>query len=358
MTPPDSSRTVKDKMTKPDIRDFTRQELAGTMISLGEKGSRIDRIFNFLHKKGAVSFEEMAGVQTEFKNKLAARYSISPAPAIEKLVSKKDGTVKLLFRFYDGAVAESVVIFNKKTVSACISSQSGCACGCAFCATGALGLKRDLRPHEILAQFTACRKEAGRAPDSVVFMGMGEPFLNWASVKKSVLLLSDNKGLNFPQTRITVSTVGVVPVIRELAGTHLGVRLAVSLITADEAQRAELTPMAKKYSLREIIGAARYYTDRTKKMVFFEYILFDGLNDSPQDAQKLLALVKDIPCKINLIIYNPNQPGKPFTPGRFEKGKVFQDIMVEAGIRTHIRREKGSDIAAACGQLAAKKEAS
>ena len=118
-------------MTKPDIRDFTRQELAGTMISLGEKGSRIDRIFNFLHKKGAVSFEEMAGVQTEFKNKLAARYSISPAPAIEKLVSKKDGTVKLLFRFYDGAVAESVVIFNKKTVSACISSQSIChACKC------------------------------------------------------------------------------------------------------------------------------------------------------------------------------------------------------------------------------------
>jgi len=184
-------------------------------------------------------------------------------------------------------------------------------------------------------------------------MGMGEPFLNWANVKKSVQILSDNKGCNFPQTRITVSTIGVVPVIRELAESRLEIRLAVSLITADETQRAELTPMAKKYSLREIMGAARYYCDRTKKTVFFEYIFFDGLNDSPQDAQKLLALTRGIPCKVNLIMYNPAPGEKTFTPRRFEKGRIFQDIMVEAGIRTHIRREKGSDIAAACGQLAA-----
>jgi len=345
-------------MTKQDIRDFTRQELAGTLISLGEKGSRIDKVFNCLYRKGAESFEAMEGVQAELKAKLAGLYSIAAAPAVEKRVSKLDGTIKLLFTFPDGAKAESVVLFNKKTVSACISSQSGCACGCTFCATGGLGLKRDLRPHEILAQFAACRKEAGRAPDSLVFMGMGEPFMNWANVKKSVLLLSDNKGVNFPQTKITVSTVGVVPVIRELAESHLEIRLAVSLITADEKQRAELTPMSKKYSLREIIGAARYYTDRTKKMVFFEYILFDGLNDSPDDARKLLALVKDVPCKVNLIMYNPNPGGKAYTPGRFEKGKAFQDIMVEAGIRTHMRREKGTDIAAACGQLAAAPEAS
>ena len=345
-------------MTNPDIRDFTRQELAGTMISLGEKGSRVDRIFNFLHRKGAESFDAMTGVPEEFKGKLAARYSLAPAPAVEKRVSKTDKTIKLLFRFPDGAAAESVVIFNKKTVSACLSAQSGCACGCAFCATGGLGFKRDLRPHEILAQFAACRREAGRAPDSVVFMGMGEPFLNWANVKKSVLLLSDNKGHNFPQARITVSTVGVVPVIRELAESRLEIRLAVSLITADEKQRAELTPMEKKYPLREIVEAAGYYCARTKKTVFFEYIFFDGLNDSPQDAQKLLALIKGVPCKVNLIMYNPNPGGAVFTPGRFEKGKVFQNILVEAGIRTHMRREKGADIAAACGQLAAGPEAS
>lgn len=340
-------------MTNSDLRDFTRRELAGALIALGEKGSAIDKVFNCLYRKGAESFGALAGVREEIIAKLAARYSLAPAPAIEKRVSKLDGTVKLLFTFPDGAKAESVVLFNKKTVSACLSSQSGCACGCVFCATGALGLKRDLEPHEILAQFAACTREAGRPLDSVVFMGMGEPFLNWANVRKSVLILSDNKGYNFPQTRITVSTVGVVPVIRELADSHLGLRLAVSLITADEKQRAELAPLSKKYSLREILGAARYYTDRTKRTVFFEYILFEGLNDSPEDARKLLALIKDLPCKVNLIMYNPVPGGAAFKPGRFEKGKVFQDILVEAGIRTHMRREKGTDIAAACGQLAA-----
>ncbi|MBI4350281.1 MAG: 23S rRNA (adenine(2503)-C(2))-methyltransferase RlmN [Elusimicrobia bacterium] len=338
-------------MSNPDIRDFTRQELAGALIALGEKGSKIDKVFNCLYRKGAESFEALAGVPDGVKAKLAAKYGLAPAPALEKRVSALDKTVKLLFTFPDGAKAESVVLFNKKTVSACISSQSGCACGCVFCATGALGLKRDLKPHEILAQFAACRREAGRQPDSLVFMGMGEPFLNWANVKKSILLLSDNKGCNFPQTRITVSTVGVVPVIRELAASHLEIRLAVSLITADEKQRAELTPMSGKYSLKEIIGASRHYAERTKKTVFFEYILFDDLNDTPEHARKLLALIKDVPCKVNLIMYNPVPGGTAFTPGRFEKGKAFQDILVEAGIRTHMRREKGADIAAACGQL-------
>jgi len=168
-------------MTKPDIRDFTRQELAGTLISLGKKGSLADRVFNCLYRKGAESFDAMAGVQEELKSTLAAAYTVSPAPSIEKRVSKIDNTIKLLFTFPDGAKAESVVLFNKKTVSACISSQSGCACGCAFCATGGLGLKRDLRPHEILAQFAACRKEAGRLPDSVLFMGMGEAI--WEEVQ-------------------------------------------------------------------------------------------------------------------------------------------------------------------------------
>lgn len=344
-------------MEKADIRDFTRQELAGTLISLGEKGSKADRVFNCLYRKGAGSFDAFTGVPEALTARLAAAYSLAPAPAVERRVSAIDKTVKLLFTFPDGAKAESVVIFNKETVSACISSQSGCACGCVFCATGGLGLKRDLRPHEIAAQFAACGREAGRHPDSLVFMGMGEPFMNWANVKKSVLILSDNKGYNFPQARITVSTVGVVPVIRELAESRLGIRLAVSLITADEKQRAALTPMSGKYSLREIVGASRYYAERTKKAVFFEYILFDGLNDAQEDAHKLLALIKGVPCKVNLIMYNPVPGAKGLTPGRFEKGKEFQKIIVEAGIRTHVRREKGADIAAACGQLAAGQEA-
>lgn len=339
-------------MTKPDIRDFTRQELAGALIALGEKGSKVDRVWNCLYRKTAESFAAMDGVADGLKAKLDAKYSLAPHPAPEKLVSKIDKTVKLLFTFPDGAKAESVVLFNKKTVSFCLSSQSGCACGCTFCATGGLGLKRDLQPSEILAQFAACRRSGG-TPDSIVFMGMGEPFMNWANVKKSVLMLSDNKGYNFPQVRITVSTVGVVPVIMELAESRLEIKLAVSLVTADEDQRAGLVPLDRKYPLPAIIKAARHYCTKTGKQVFFEYIFFEGLNDSPQDAQKLLALIKEVPCKVNLIMYNPFPGGKSLAAGSFEKAKAFQDIMTAAGIRTHLRREKGSDIAAACGQLAA-----
>lgn len=339
-------------MTKPDIRDFTRQELARALVSLGEKGARIDRVFNFLHRKEAGSFQEMPGLTDEFRAKLESRYALQPFPAAEKLVSKTDGTIKLAFTFQDGARAESAVLFNKETASAVISSQAGCAGGCVFCAAGT-GLKRDLRPSEILAQFSACRREAGRPLDSVEFAGMGEPFMNWANVRRSILILSDNKGCNLLQSRITVSTAGIVPVIREVADSHLGIRLAVSLITADEAQRAELTPLARKYSLRQIIGAARYYGDRTKRSVLFEYVFFDGLNDSAGDAAKLLALIKDLNCKVDLIMYNPVPPAGAFRPGSLEKAKEFQKIMTEAGVRTHLRRPRGADIGAACGQLAA-----
>ena len=337
-------------MTKPDLRDFTRQELARALVSLGEKGSRIDRVFGLLHKKGASGFNELTGVDEALKQKLAERYAFAPAPKLEKSVST-DGTIKLSFTFADGARAESVITFSKEAASACVSSQAGCACGCVFCAAGAAGLKRDLKPSEILAQFAACRREAGRPLDSLKFAGSGEPFMNWADVKRSILIISDNKGYNFPQFRITVCTVGVVPVIRELADSHLAIRLAVSLITADEGQRAELTPVAKKYSLRQIIGAARYYGDRTKRSVLFDYIVFDGVNDTPQDAAKLLALLKELNCKVALTLYSPVPTGKPFTPGSFEKAKAFQAAMAEGGVRAHLRREKGADIAAGCGQL-------
>lgn len=340
-------------MEKPDIRDFTRPELTATLVSMGEKASRVLHLFDALYKKGIASFDDMPDIQPEYRSKLAARYCITPPPSIEKRVSKLDGTVKLLFTFQDGARTESVILFNKETVSACISSQSGCACGCVFCATGALGFKRDLKPSEIVAQFAACRREAGRPLNSLIFMGMGEPFLNWANVRTGVLILSDSKGCNFPQTKMTISTVGIVPVIRELADSGLRIRLAISLITAEETQRAKLTPMAGKYSLAEIIDAARYYCDRTKQSVFLEYILFDGLNDSPEHARKLLDLIGSLNCKVNLIRYNPHTTGGALSPVDVGKAKAFQSIIVAAGIRTHLRRERGADIAAACGQLTA-----
>jgi 23S rRNA (adenine2503-C2)-methyltransferase len=271
---------------------------------------------------------------------------------IDRRVSRIDGTIKLLFKFHDGAPAESVVLFNKSRATACLSSQSGCSCACAFCATGALGFKRDLTPSEITAQFTACLREAGARLSSLVFMGMGEPFLNWENVKRAILILSDQKGFAFPQSRITVSTIGIVPVIKELAISGLKVKLAVSLVTVDEPRRAGLVPMNKKYPLPEVLAAAAYYCGKSGNAVFFEYILFDGLNDSRRDAENLRDLVQDIDCKINLIPYNRFTRKDP-SPAGTERAWEFQEVLVGAGIRTHLRREKGSDIGAACGQLAA-----
>ena len=273
---------------------------------------------------------------------------------IDRRVSGIDGTIKLLFKFHDGAPAESVVLFNKGRATACLSSQSGCACACAFCATGILGFKRDLTPSEITAQFTACRREAGGRLSSLVFMGMGEPFLNWENVKSAILTLTDQKGLAFPPGKITVSTIGIIPVIKELADSGLKINLAVSLVTSDALRRASLVPMDKKYPLQDVLAASAQYCESSGNAVFFEYVLFDGINDSPRDAENLKALVQGIDCKINLIPYNKS-PRKDLLPAGTERNKEFQKILVNAGIRTHLRREKGSDIGAACGQLAAVK---
>ena len=337
-------------MPGPDLKDYTRSELADLLDLLGGKRSGAARIFECLYKKNAVTFEVIDGISESVRGKLAAGYSLTQVSATDRQVSA-DGTAKLLFRFQDGAAVEGVVVPGKNRVSACLSSQAGCACGCAFCATGALGFKRDLKPSELLWQFAACLREAGGVLNSVVFMGMGEPFLNWENVKKSILILSDNKGFNFPQTKMTVSTVGIVPVIRELARSDLKIKLAISIITADENQRARLVPVDVKYPLAEVMDAARDYCLARKAQVFFEYIVFGGENDAPSDAEKFIQLIKGIDCRVNLIPYNPQGPGTRAAL-RPERVKQFQKLMIAAGIRTYLRLEKGSDIMAACGQLA------
>jgi 23S rRNA (adenine2503-C2)-methyltransferase len=279
---------------------------------------------------------------------LAPAFSVSPLTAPERLQVSRDGTRKLLLRFADGAPAECVVLPAKGRLAACLSSQSGCACGCTFCATGALGLKRSLTAPEIIAQFEACLKEAGEL-SSLVFMGMGEPFLNWDNVKRAILILSDSRGRHFPQAKITVSTVGVISVIEELAAADLKVRLAVSLVAADEELRARLAPMEKVYPLRGVLAAVRRYCQARRAHVMFEYILFPGINDRPEDSALLAGLIRDIPCRVNLIPYNP--PGGP--GGETPRVKAFQLELIAAGVRTYLRQERGADIAAACGQLAA-----
>lgn len=336
---------------KPDIKDMTREELEGALSSLGEKPVHAAAVFGALYRGGAGSFESMASVPDRVRRLLSRRFSVSPVPRPEVFVSAADGTRKLLFSFAGGAPAESVVLPGKGRLSACLSSQSGCACGCSFCATGDMGLVRDLRPSEIVAQYEACLLEAGGPLSSLVFMGMGEPFLNRDNFVKAVRIISDDAGHGFPQSRMTVSTVGITPAIEELAGSGLKVKLAVSIVAADERLRARLVPMEARYPLRGVLSAVRGYCAARRAQVFFEYIIFDGVNDSAADSERLARLIKDIPCRLNLIPHNPpGGPGSGVTP----RVKAFQKAMIASGVRTYLRLEKGPDISAACGQLAAR----
>ena len=279
---------------------------------------------------------------------LTRAFTLAPLAVPERKLTAADGTRKLLFRFPGEAMAECVVLPAKGHQTACLSSQSGCACGCTFCATGALGLKRSLTPAEIIAQFEACLREAVDLR-SLVFMGMGEPFLNWENVKKAILILSDSRGRHFPQVKMTVSTVGVIPVIEELTRSDLRVRLAVSVVAADPELRARLAPMEKVYPLTRVLSAVREYCRARQAHVMLEYILLPGVNDRPSDSAGLARNIEGIPCRLNLIPYNPPGGPGPATP----RIKEFQQELIAAGVRACVRPEKGADIAAACGQLAA-----
>lgn len=332
-----------------DLRGLTRAEIAAALVSLGEKPGNAGAVFMAVHRRGAADLARLQNVPARVASALGRAFTLAPLPLPERKLVSADGTRKLLFRFPGNAPAECVVLPGKDQQTACLSSQSGCACGCAFCATGALGLKRSLTPEEIVAQFEACLREAVDLR-SLVFMGMGEPFLNWENVKKAILILSDSRGRHFQQVKMTVSTVGVIPVIEELTASDLRVRLAVSLIAADPELRARLTPMEKVYPLKLVLAAVRRYCAARKAHVMLEYILLPGVNDRPSDSALLAKLIEGIPCRLNLIPYNPPGGPGPAAP----RVKEFQLELIAAGVRAYLRAEKGADIAAACGQLAAK----
>ncbi|MBN2753244.1 MAG: 23S rRNA (adenine(2503)-C(2))-methyltransferase RlmN [Candidatus Goldbacteria bacterium] len=338
-------------MEKTDLRNYTRDELEAIVKSLGGNKNDSASLFECLYRLKAKTFNDIKGVNLKVLKLIESDYTLSPLKVSAKQESGKDKTIKMLLALPDGKKIETVIIPSNHGYSACVSSQAGCACGCAFCATGKIGFKRDLTAAEIIGQFMAAEQASGVKINNIIFMGMGEPFLNYENLIKSIHILTDHKGFAFPQTKITVSTCGIAPKIKVLADSGLRVNLAVSIVTADAKQRSKLMPVNKKYPLAEVIKAVKYYNQKSKRQVFFEYIMFDGVNDKAEDAEKLYELIKDIDCKVNLIVYNKVKGGE-FSPSRDEKAKAFQKILVDKGIRTYQRREKGADILAACGQLA------
>jgi 23S rRNA (adenine2503-C2)-methyltransferase len=333
-----------------DLKDLAPAELEAFVAGLGERRYRAVQIFRWIQQRGARSFLEMTDLPASLREQLADGAEIGSL-AVEQVQESSDGTRKLLLRLADGLAVESVLIPEEKRLTLCISTQVGCALGCAFCATGTMGLKRHLRPGEIVDQVLRAGELVGGAREmsNLVLMGMGEPLHNYDHTLKALRILTDQNGLHFSPRRITLSTVGLIPEMLRL-GREIPVKLAVSLHAADDETRGRLMPINKKYNLEALLKACRAFPRPQRLRITFEYVLLRGVNAAVEDADRLGRLLRGLPAKVNLIPYNPH-PGAPFERPSDEEVAAFQHRLLAHDIPVMIRTPRGQDIAAACGQL-------
>jgi len=340
----------KNKELLPNLLDFTLEEMESFIAQLGKEKFRARQIMKWLHQSGVTSFDAMTTLSGDFRKKLAAIARIY-RPQIVKIQKSQDGTQKALLRLEDGLFIESVLIPGKSHWTICISTQAGCAMGCAFCLTARQGLKRHLTPAEIVGQLITLKHETPEGVDinNIVMMGMGEPLANYVNTLKSIQILTCDFGLGMSNRRITVSTCGLAPQIVQL-GKDICINLAVSLNAPDDETRNQLMPVNKKYPLQTLLDACKKYPMPGRRLLTFEYILIDGINSSRADAEKLARLLKDQRCKLNLIVFN-EYPGSPFKSPSPKDVSAFQQILLDRHFTAMLRKSKGGDILAACGQL-------
>jgi len=342
-------------MQKINLLGYTRPQLEELMLSLGQKKYKGGQMFNWLYGVRQYDFQLMTDLSKEVRGRLNEAYTVNVMEPEQEAVSA-DGTRKFLFRVDGGHPIETVLIPEGDRRTVCISAQAGCALACRFCATGTMGLLRDLTPGEIVSQLIFLRDRFGAgAFSSVVMMGMGEPLNNFDNVVDAVRIITDPFGLALAPKRITVSTSGVTPKIRKLADTGLRARLALSLHAATQEKRAKIMPVAQTFGLEKLMEAVRYYATTTKDRVTFEYILFKGFNDTNDDVKALAALVRGISCKINILAYNPVK-GLPFERPSDEHVDWFARQLHPRVPAVTVRKSRGRDIEAACGQLAAREQ--
>ncbi len=333
-----------------DIRSYTPDELKKILEGYGEKPYRAGQVFSWLHEKKVSDFEEMSNISKEIRRRLAEDYEIYRLKTAEVLSSKKDGTKKFLYELSDGNLIESVFMKYREWNSACISSQAGCDMGCAFCASGLDGCVRSLRAAEMLDEIYTMEEYTGEKIGSVVVMGSGEPLLLFDELLRFIEILTCKGGKNLSQRSITVSTCGIVPKIKELADRELAINLAISLHAATDEKRRQIMPVAKRYSIEELMEACSYYFEKTGRRLTFEYALMEGFNDGEEDAGALGALLAGKNCHVNLIPVNPVKEAGFARPDS-GKARRFKVRLENFGINVTIRRELGSDIDGACGQL-------
>ena len=325
-------------------------ELKELFVSLGEKPFRAKQVFSWLHEKTAGSYDEMTNIPDKLKLLLKERYPITVLKEEDCLVSKRDGTRKYLFMLQDGNVIESVWMKYHHGNSVCISSQVGCAMGCRFCASTIGGKVRSLKASEMLEQIYKIGRLTGERVSNIVVMGTGEPFDNYDEIVRFIRLVTDENGANISIRNITVSTCGLVPEMYRFAEEKLPVTLAVSLHASNDETRRSLMPIANRYTIKEVVDAAKNYYGKTGRRVTFEYALVRGGNDSKEDAENLCRILKGFPCHVNLIPVNPVTE-RSFRPTQREETVNFQNKLEKNRINVTIRREMGSDINGACGQL-------
>lgn len=342
-------------MAKVNLLGCTVSDLEDLMVEIGQKGFKGRQLFKWLYNSLQFDFNQMTDLSFKLRNKLSEQYCFAGLDAANVSTSE-DGTEKYLFRLSDGKHIETVLIPEKGKRTVCVSSQVGCPLDCKFCATGKMGFSRDLSAGEIVGQLLFLKEKYGEeAFHNIVFMGMGEPLLNFENLIRSIEIISSEIGIALSAKRITVSTVGIAPQIYALADSGLKVKLAISLNAATDQKRQQLMPVARTYDLSKLMKAATYFARKRNKRVTFEYILFKGFNDSEQDAAALANLIRGIPCKINVLAYNPV---KSLPYNRPSDGEVdeFGGFLYPRAPAVTIRKSRGLDIDAACGQLAAKSQ--
>ncbi|MEZ4909815.1 MAG: 23S rRNA (adenine(2503)-C(2))-methyltransferase RlmN [Saprospiraceae bacterium] len=341
-----------------DIRKFSLEELKEQLLQLGEPAFRAKQIYEWLWKKSVYSFDEMTNLSKPLRQKLIEAYIIHPI-VLDTAQFSTDGTIKSRFLLHDGHKIESVLIPVKEEnrFTVCVSTQVGCSLTCSFCATGQMKRVRNLDASEIYDQYVyvnnQCLENFGHPLTNVVYMGMGEPLLTYASTIKSIELLTSDLGLGMSPKRITISTAGIAKMIERLADSEQKVRLALSLHAADDEKRNTIMPINEQNNLEALLKAITYFYKKTGNQISYEYIAFSDFNDSIQDAKNLIALCKEFPVKVNIIEYNPVE-GVRLKKANEDKINAFAKYLRDHGIMVTVRRSRGKDIDAACGQLANK----
>ena len=341
---------------KQDIRKLSKAALREFFVSQGDKAFRANQVYEWLWKKSVINFDEMTNLSKATREILTDHFTIN---AIELKDSQQsaDRTIKSTFRLFDNNIVEGVLIPTKSRMTACISSQVGCSLSCKFCATGKLKRERNLDASEIYDQVVQIKKQAEenyRAPlTNIVYMGMGEPLLNYANMMRSIEYITNEEGLGMASRRITVSTAGIAKMIRQLGDDAVKFNLALSLHAANDKKRSQMMEINNTNSLAELREALKYFFAKTKNPITYEYILFDKFNDSLDDAEELFQYTRHLPSKVNIIEYNPvtDTPFAKAGPDRLDQFAAYLD---KRGVTVKVRRSRGKDIDAACGQLAGK----